>query len=143
MTSRLILDKLDLDLSTACLLVRLGLILVVILIGTTLVRSIVVDERVIADRPRQRRGMAIARSGVAWKVCALAFAHGGRRGGQVGLRGHRLHQADRARLNKSTLLAAGQEEEEHTVRARTRTGKAWIYGVWPEKELGGRAKREG
>jgi hypothetical protein len=73
-TPGFILNELDLYLSAPCLLVRLGLIVIVIFISTTLVRSIVVDERVISDGSRQRRRM-IARSWVAWKVCALALAH--------------------------------------------------------------------
>ena len=73
-TSRLVLDELDLDLATTCLFVRLGLLLV--LIATTLVRRIVVDKRVIPDRSREGRWMPIAGHGVTWKVSALSFPHG-------------------------------------------------------------------
>lgn len=76
MTSRLILDKFNLDLSSTSLLVRLGLFFVFIFVHSTLICSVVVDERVISYRSRQWRWVAV-RPWVPWEVCALAFSHRG------------------------------------------------------------------
>lgn len=100
MTSGLILNEFDLDLSTASLLVRLWLIFFIVVIGTALIGSIVVDERVIADGAWERGRMAIGGGRVADKVSSLAFAHRWGCWGQIGLRGHRLHQASTIAMDK-------------------------------------------
>lgn len=47
MTSRFILNKFDLDLASARLLVRLGFVLVLVVLTSTVNRIMVVDERVV------------------------------------------------------------------------------------------------
>ena len=48
MTSGLVLDELDLNLSPASLLVGLGLLVVVVIVGADLAGVVVLDERVVA-----------------------------------------------------------------------------------------------
>ena len=71
MASGLVLDELDLNLSSAGLLVGLGLLLIVVLVGAAVGGVMVLDERVIA-----RDGLGGRVDGVE----PLAFV-GGRRGG--------------------------------------------------------------
>lgn len=81
MTSRFVLDELDLDLSSSSLLVALGLcVVVIVVVSATLRRVVVVDERVVANLWAGGRGrMAVCRRAVV--EGALAFAHRGRCGG--------------------------------------------------------------
>jgi hypothetical protein len=74
MPSGLILDELDLNLSSASLLVRLWFLLVVIVIGTAVDCVAVVDKRVIGDT--WMTGMSVLRVGrVSCHVHSLALAH--------------------------------------------------------------------
>ncbi len=83
-TSRFILDKFDLDLSSSCLLVRLWLVIIIVVVAGALSGVLVVDERVFAD----------GRPDVSWQLWVilwgshihspLALAHNlGRCGGEV------------------------------------------------------------
>lgn len=76
MTSRLILDEFNLDLSSPGLLVRLGLFFIFIFVRSTLIRSVVVDERVVSYGSRQWRWVTIC-PWVPWEVRALALSHRG------------------------------------------------------------------
>ena len=51
-TSRFILDKFDLDLSSSGLLVRFGLLLVVVVVSCAVYCFVIIDERVVAYRGR-------------------------------------------------------------------------------------------
>lgn len=75
MTSRFVLDELDLDFPTACLLVALGLVLVLVLVPARLAGVVVLDERVVADG-LGREGVWVGDAGaIGREVSALAFAH--------------------------------------------------------------------
>lgn len=148
MTSRFVLNELNLDLTTTSLFVRLWLLLVLVIVAPAFVRSIVVDERVIPDGTWERRWMAIARYRVAREVSTLSFAHGRGSRRQVGLCGHGLHQRiwqvwTRQRLpgkrkeGESNIQYIGQVDVSGTAKDE---GLVGVYGVWPEKELGGRQK---
>jgi hypothetical protein len=84
MTSRFILNKFDLDLSSSCLLVRFGLFLLVVVVCGRVDGILVVDECVLCDRGRGLLvvdGLRVSRwgSGV-WGVDvegALSLAHDG------------------------------------------------------------------
>lgn len=52
MTSRFILNKFDLDLSSSGLLVRFGLLIVVVVVSCTVDSFMIVDERVFDNRGR-------------------------------------------------------------------------------------------
>jgi hypothetical protein len=57
MTSRFILNKFDLDLSSSSLLVRFGLFLFVVVVTSTINGILVIDERVFSDRRLARLRM--------------------------------------------------------------------------------------
>lgn len=82
MTSRFILNKFNLDLSSSCFLVRLGLLFVFIILSVAVDRVMVIDERVVAygsGCSTRRIGMAICgrRSSRVDVESALAFTHSG------------------------------------------------------------------
>lgn len=85
MTSRFILNKFDLDLSSSGLLVGFGLLLVLVLVARTVDSVLVVDERVVAYwgrllglvRMRICGGSSVAGMHIQG---ARTLAHGGRRG---------------------------------------------------------------
>ena len=88
MTSRFILDVFNLDLSSPRFFIRLGLLVVVVVLSTTLNRVMVSDERIIANSRWSRgwNGMSIYWRGIPHMVKrSLAFPHGGRCRRQVGL----------------------------------------------------------
>lgn len=93
MTSRFILNKFDLDLSPSCFLVRLGLLVVIVVLSSTVDRVVIVDKRVITNwggggTRWSRMTICGRRSGRMHVEGALAFTHSwGRRGlGGRGLR---------------------------------------------------------
>lgn len=85
--SRLVLDKLDLDLAAAGLLVGLGLLVVVVVVGRAVDSGVVVDERVFTDGGLMWIGRG---RNVDCSALTLAGAHGhggGRRCRGCGLLG--------------------------------------------------------
>ena len=86
MTSRFILDVLNLNLSSPRLFI-LGLFLVVVIISCTVNSIIIIDEPVVANSSRTRKWnrMTFTWRGVSYMVkSSLAFSHCGRCGRQVG-----------------------------------------------------------
>jgi ABC-type dipeptide/oligopeptide/nickel transport system permease component len=77
-TSRFVLDKLDLDFAPSCLLLRFGLLFIVVVVAAALGSIMVVNERVIGDRGGLA-GVCLGVCGcyVSWMhvECALTFAH--------------------------------------------------------------------
>ena len=77
-TSRFVLDKLDLDFAPSRLLLRFGFLFVVVIIAAALSSIMVVDERVIGDRGGLAWvGLGVCGGYVSWVhvESALTFAH--------------------------------------------------------------------
>lgn len=82
MTSRFILNKFNLDLSSSCFLVRLGLLFVFVILSIAVDRVMIIDERVVTywgGTSTRRIGMAVCgrRSSRVHVESALAFTHSG------------------------------------------------------------------
>jgi hypothetical protein len=93
MTSRFILDKFDLDLPSARLLVRFGFLVLFVVVAGTVNRVVVVDERVITNRGWSAGWwMGVSGCGVTGMhiESALTFSHSWRCGRDWGVwRGRR------------------------------------------------------
>jgi hypothetical protein len=86
MTSRFVLDKFNLDLPAASLLVGLGLVVLLLVLAGAVDGVVVVDEGVVADLAR-RRGVVLGDARLVDVEGPLPLAHGGRRGGLATSRG--------------------------------------------------------
>lgn len=145
MTSRLLLDVLNLDLASPRLLVVLGLLVVlVVVLSATVHRVMVIDKPIIHNRCHYRCPRLVrVRNSRAARMhfkCALAFAHRWRgrkgRGGRLGLGAMRASQ--RARRCANTHKQKEVVQLDGTARQAERTTES----LCPEKELCGRAKTE-
>jgi len=88
MTSRFILDVLNLNLSSPRLFV-LGLFFVIVIISGTVDSIMIIDEPVVANsgRAREWKGMTVSWRGISYVLeSSLAFSHSGRCGREVGCR---------------------------------------------------------
>jgi len=138
MTSRFILDEFDLDLSSSSLLVRLGFLVVIVFIDTTVGRIAVLHEYIFRHRLRSGWWRRVA---ICGRVGTLAFAaHIRRSGRQAGLlhvqASHRMHcnvgwdrkVSSRTCFRRRQGNAGRGKKNERKSTDRRDAARSWIAG---------------